>query len=75
MTRQAAGAALTDRMLEAIMPLLDGQNTELGIEALAAAFVVVLQVAGTDDAGRALVIRRYKAALDSFMPEDRAHGR
>ena len=68
--RQRAGAALTNRLLEVIMPIVDGEDTELVIEAMAAAFIVVLQVAGTDEVGRAVVVHRYKAAIDHYLTSE-----
>jgi hypothetical protein len=64
--REALGIALTDAIMRAVSPLIDGQPTDLVIEAMAAAWIGAL-IAGTprrDD--RLKVLARYGNAVIDF---------
>jgi hypothetical protein len=71
------GAKLTEDILAAVAPLVDGLPVELVTEAMAAAMMMTVTVgcASADDQG--LVLRRYADRLNAIadMLEDNAHAR
>ena len=57
--RMDAGIAMTDRLIEVCAPIVDGQDTDLAIEGLAAAYMAML-IAGTPNKrDQFVVLTRY----------------
>lgn len=63
MTVTGRGIEMTERIRHAVGPIVDGQPSELVVEAMAAAMLATLLGAGVPPAGRVLVLRRYAERL------------
>jgi hypothetical protein len=59
------GAALTEDILAAVAPLVDGRPSELVVEAMAAAMMVTVATC-CPVAGQRLVLRRYADRLNAI---------
>jgi hypothetical protein len=68
MTDFNAGAALTEQIMEAVAPLVDGQPTALVIEAFAAAMMATLS-ASTDKRQARLVLHYYAERILDYAAE------
>ena len=54
-----AGIAMTEAIMDACAPIIDGQDTDLVIEAMGAAFSALLAAGQISPAHRRLVLARY----------------
>jgi hypothetical protein len=66
MVDKAEGIALTEKIMEAIEPLVDGLSSELVIEAMAGAMVSLLAGAEVDSRGARLVLNHYAERILDF---------
>jgi hypothetical protein len=62
----AAGAALTNEILQAILPVVDGKPTEQAIDAIAAALMAALSAGCKDPRMARLVLHRYADRILDF---------
>jgi hypothetical protein len=63
---QAAGVALTQELLQALAPVLDGQPTEVAIDSCAAALLAILTEGCKDKKAVRLVLHRYADRILDF---------
>lgn len=66
MVDKAEGIALTEKIMEAIEPLVDGLSSELVIEAMAGAMVATLAGGVTTTKDARLVLHRYAERILDF---------
>lgn len=66
MVDTAEGIALTEKIMEAIEPLVDGLSSELVIEAMAGAMVATLAGGVTNTRDARLVLNRYAERILDF---------
>jgi hypothetical protein len=64
--RHAEGIALTEKIMDAVLPIVDGLETDLVIEAFAAAMASLLAGAQVDASGARLVLYRYADRIVDF---------
>lgn len=64
-----AGAALTEQIMEAVAPLVNGKPADLVIEAFAAAVMAVLTASQMDIRDARLVLHRYAERILDFAAE------
>jgi hypothetical protein len=72
-TRTAEGVELTAKLAAAMLPILDGQPTDLAIEAGSAAVMTVLMAGMQTWDDRHLVLRRFAMAINrlaAMLPHD-----
>ena len=67
--RTAAGIALTQDLMDACASIVDGRETDLVIEAMAAAFIALLAAGQMDKHGARVVLQRYAERLLDFAEE------
>jgi hypothetical protein len=66
MTDDRAGIEMTQAILRAVAPIVDGQPSELVMEAFAAALAAALAGSGSDKKGARLVLHRYAERILDF---------
>ena len=69
--RVTAGVAMTDRLIEACAPIVDGQETALVTEALAAAFMGMLHAGTRDKRDQRVVLVRYAKRILEYAAKIR----
>jgi hypothetical protein len=64
--RTAAGLAMTADILAAVAPFVDGQPTDLVIEAFGAAMIATLVAGGATNVDRKTILRRFADRIVGF---------
>jgi hypothetical protein len=62
----AAGIAMSQALIDAVAPILDGKKADLGIDALAAAFMASLGAANLSQRDAKLLLFRYAERIMDY---------